>query len=121
LISNPNQTPSFTCPIRDIWLQDFCIKPKLYAPKLQLLPAYSDQVKNTDDEQHAELMKKLDLVIRLLASSMVQGKSLTEQATLLSSMGLETKDIAGILRKDPKLISQTLYQAKQSKKSQKVT
>ena len=76
-------------------------------------------MKNTDNEQYAELMRKLDIVIKLLASSIVQGKSLTEQATTLSSMGLDRKDIAEILRKDPALISQTLYQAKQSKKGQK--
>lgn len=72
-----------------------------------------------EKEQFGELMKKVDIVTKLLASSMVQGKNLTEQATILSSSGLERKDIAEILRKDPDLISQTLYQAKQSRRGKK--
>ena len=44
---------------------------------------------------------------------------MTEQATILSSIGLERKNIAEILGKDPDLISQTLYQAKQSKRKKK--
>ena len=74
-----------------------------------------------DDEQYADLIKKLDIVIRLLASSLIHGKSLTEQATQLSSLGLETKDIASMLRKDPGLISQTLYQARHSRRNPKRT
>lgn len=72
-----------------------------------------------NDKQFAELSKKMDTVIKLLASNLVQGKNLTQQAVLLSAMGLERKDIALILDKDPALISQSLYQAKKSKGSKK--
>jgi hypothetical protein len=41
-----------------------------------------------DEAQFAKLMKKMDTVIKLLASNLVQGKNLTQQAILLSSMGL---------------------------------
>jgi hypothetical protein len=72
-----------------------------------------------NDTQVAELMRKLDTVTRLVAANMLQGKDPTQQATFLSSIGLETKDIAEILGKDSHLISSTLYQAKQSKVTRK--
>ncbi len=72
------------------------------------------------DKQFSELMDRLGIISRLLAWNILQGKeSLTEQAITLASVGLERKDIAGILGKDPDLISQTLYQAKRSKGGRK--
>jgi hypothetical protein len=68
-----------------------------------------------NDEQITTLMNRLEILARLLAANLLDGKNLTQQAMLLSSFGLETKDIAWILGKDSKLISQTLYQAKKSK------
>jgi hypothetical protein len=72
-----------------------------------------------NDTQVGELMRKLDIIIKLLTTTMLQGKDLTQQATMLSSIGLETGDIAEILGKDSHLISSTLYQAKQSKGTRK--
>lgn len=72
-----------------------------------------------NDTQIGELMRKLDIIIKLLTANMLQGKDLTQQATALSSIGLETKDIAQILGKDSHLVSSTLYQAKKSKGSNK--
>ena len=74
-----------------------------------------------NDRQIAELMNKLDVMAKPLASNILEGKNLTQQALALSSIGLERKDIAWILGKDPDLISQTLYQAKQAKRIKKET
>jgi hypothetical protein len=62
-----------------------------------------------DDKQFSELSEKIDTIIKLLASSLVQGKNLTQQALVLSAIGLERKEIAVILDKDADLISATLY------------
>lgn len=72
-----------------------------------------------NDAQVGELMRKLDIIIKLLTANMLQGKDLTQQAMFLSSIGVEIKDIAVILGKDSHLISSTLYQAKQSKGTRK--
>jgi len=65
-------------------------------------------------------MERLGVISKLLAWSILQGKeTLTQRAVALSSMGLERKDIAWLLDKDPDLISRTLYQAKQAKGSKK--
>ncbi len=74
-----------------------------------------------DDRQFAELSKKMDIVIKLLASNVVQGKNLTQQATMLSAIGLEIKDIALNVNKDPHLISQTLYRVSRSKSGKEDT
>ncbi len=75
-----------------------------------------------NDTQFAELMSRLGIITKLLASNILEGKeTLTEQAVAFSSMGLERKEIAWILDKDPDLISQTLYQAKKAKGSKKTT
>ncbi len=68
-----------------------------------------------DDKQFATLVEKLDIIAKLLLSTMAEGKNLTEKAIMLSSIGLKTKDIATLLDKDSDLVSQTLYQAKKSK------
>jgi hypothetical protein len=68
-----------------------------------------------DDKQTAELVHELKIIAKLPASNIMEGKSLTEKALTLSSLGLETGDIAEILGKDSGLISQTLYQAKKTK------
>jgi transposase-like protein len=68
-----------------------------------------------DKKQFDELMRRLDIAIKLLASNSVQGKGLTEQVLTLYSAGLETGDIAQILGKDQHLVSQTLYQAKKAR------
>jgi hypothetical protein len=49
----------------------------------------------------------------------MEGKNLTQKALTLSSLGVETGDIAEILGKDSSIISQTLYQAKKTKGSKR--
>ncbi len=72
-----------------------------------------------DDKQFAQLMHELTIIAKLLASNIVQGRNLTQQALTLSSLGLETKDIAELLGRKSDLISQTLYQAKKTKGSRR--
>ena len=73
-----------------------------------------------DDNQFAILMKKLDIIAKLLVPDVTQGKNLTEKTVMLSSIGLEPKEIALLLDKKSDLISKTLYQAKKSKGRKKV-
>ena len=65
--------------------------------------------------------KKIGIVIKLLAANLLQGKNMTQQALLLSSMGIGRSDIAWILGKDPDLISRSLYQVKSRKATKKGT
>jgi len=48
-------------------------------------------------EQFEQLMKKLDTLIKVTASSMLQGKSLTDNIIFLSSLGLGNIEIADLL------------------------
>ena len=67
-----------------------------------------------NDIQFAQLKHLLNIITKLLALDKLDGKSLTERAVTLSSLGLETSDIADLLGKSPDLISQTLYQARKA-------
>jgi len=52
-----------------------------------------------DDTQFRELLKRLDVVSRLLALNVVGGKKFIEQVRILSSAGLKPKEIAELLGK----------------------
>ena len=54
-----------------------------------------------------ELSGKLDIIIKLLAANVTQGKSLKEQAGLLSGLGLQPSEIAAITGKTANLIRVT--------------
>lgn len=72
-----------------------------------------------EDKQFNELKHELTVITKLLAMNLLQDKNLTEQVLLLSSAGIGTGDIAKLLQKDSSLISQTLYQAKKARGSDK--
>jgi hypothetical protein len=72
-----------------------------------------------EDTQFAKLRHELRIIAKLLTWNLLQGKNLTEKALTLSSLGLETREIADLLQKDSDLISQTLYQAKKTKRSKR--
>jgi DNA-directed RNA polymerase specialized sigma24 family protein len=67
-----------------------------------------------DEDRWNALNRKLDLMSRLLALNLLQGKNLTQQIMTLSSIGLEPKEIAQLLGKDPHVVSQTLYRTKKA-------
>jgi DNA-binding CsgD family transcriptional regulator len=51
---------------------------------------------------------KLDLLVRLIAISLTQGKKQREQVKLLSIAGMGPKEIAGLLGTSPNTVNVTL-------------
>ena len=68
-----------------------------------------------DDKQFGELSRKLDTLVALAAVNVVSGKSLTEQVSLLDSIGLRPVEIATILNKPSNLIRATLSKTRKRK------
>jgi len=67
-------------------------------------------MKNDED-----ILKKLDILIRVSAISSTQGKTLKEQVNILSQAGLKPGEIAKILGKTPNHISVVLNDLKKEK------
>ncbi len=61
-----------------------------------------------------ELLKKLDILIRLTAYNVTEGKELVEQVKLLDSLGIAPKDIAAVLNKTQNNINVTLHRIKKA-------
>lgn len=57
--------------------------------------------KKLSKNEFNQISEKLDIIIKLLAISIVQGRPLKEQVRLLSEAGLKPKQIASILGKKP--------------------
>ena len=57
------------------------------------------------EEQFSILKNQNDMIIKLLAASVIEGKNLSEQVSLLTTVGLAPAEIAGILGKNRNLIS----------------
>lgn len=69
----------------------------------------------TEDERHAELVARLDILIRLQAGNLVSELSgQREKMLALSRAGLTPKVIAEILGTTPNTVSVTLSKAKKS-------
>jgi hypothetical protein len=62
-----------------------------------------------DEKQFKQLMNKLDILIKLLVSYVVEGKELKYQVSILSSFGFQPKQIADILGKTPNHIRVILH------------
>ncbi len=62
-----------------------------------------------DERQFDQLLGKIDVAIKLLAMSVVEGKPLKQQVLMLSSFGLQPKQIASILGKTPNHIRVILH------------
>lgn len=67
-------------------------------------------------DYNEEIIKKLDILIKVNVVNAIQGRSLKEQVRLLSLASLAPKDIAEILRKSPNHISVVLNDLKKEKK-----
>lgn len=65
-----------------------------------------------DDKQFEQLMQKLDVLTKLLAASIAQGKSVKDQVTILYSTGLTPTEIANILGKKRTDLSSYIYSKK---------
>ena len=70
-----------------------------------------------DEKQFSALMSKLDALIKLQAITTLQGRTLKDQAVLLSSLGLQPKEIADILGKTPHHISVIMSDLRKATKS----
>jgi len=68
-----------------------------------------------DDRQFRDLIKKLDLMIKLIWLSVAKDKTIKEQAQLLGSIHLAPKQIAELTGKTPATIRQTLYELRKKK------
>ena len=56
-----------------------------------------------------EVLKKLDILVKLTAANIVQqNKNFKEQVRLLSAVGMQPKEIADLLNKTPNNVSVTL-------------
>lgn len=71
-------------------------------------------------EQFEELVNKLDTLIKLTATSVFQGKPMTESIAFLLDLGLKPKEIATVLRTKPNIVRAIKSQlAKKTKNKRK--
>jgi hypothetical protein len=66
-------------------------------------------------EIETEMIDKLNLLVKLTAASVVDGKDFKQQVRLLSSVGLKPKEIADILGKTANNVSVMLNYLKKPK------
>jgi DNA-directed RNA polymerase specialized sigma24 family protein len=63
----------------------------------------------TQPDYNREVLKKLDILVKLTAANIVQqNKNFKEQVRLLSAVGMQPKEIAELLNKTPNNVSVTL-------------
>lgn len=65
-----------------------------------------------NDEQFDQLIKKLDILTKLISVNLIQGKKLSEQVRLLYSAGIPISEVAEILGTKTDNISQYVYRKK---------
>ncbi|MDE1845063.1 MAG: hypothetical protein KGI10_07025 [Thaumarchaeota archaeon] len=68
-----------------------------------------------NEDQFNELMKKLEILNKLVAFNIISGKKLKEQVTTLYALGIPITDIATIVGKKPTDIGQYIYRKKSKK------
>jgi len=68
-----------------------------------------------DDQQFKQLSNKMDIIIKLLAMNMVEGKQLKDQVSILSSFGFQPKQIADVLGKTPNNVRVILHRFRQER------
>lgn len=70
-------------------------------------------------DENRLMINKLDILIKLTAVNIVQNKDFKEQVRLLSSIGLQPKEIADILGKTSNNVRVTLSTLRKEKKKRK--
>jgi len=65
------------------------------------------------------MIDKLDILIKLTAANVIQEKDFKDQVRLLSSVGLQPKEIAEILGKTPNNVRVTLTMIRKEKSKKK--
>lgn len=71
------------------------------------------------DEKNRLIIDRLDILIKLTAANAIRDKGLKDQVNLLSSVGLQPKEIADILGKTPNNIRVTLSTIRKEKVKRK--
>jgi DNA-directed RNA polymerase specialized sigma24 family protein len=72
-----------------------------------------------DVELLAQINKKLDAIVRMLAVRNIEGKNKTEAITTLGALGLDPNIIAEIVGTTPGTVHARLSEARRSKKAKK--
>lgn len=62
------------------------------------------------------IVERLNVLIKLTAAGIIQNKNFTEQVELLTTVGLQPKEIADILNKTSNHVSVTINSIKKKKK-----
>jgi ABC-type uncharacterized transport system substrate-binding protein len=73
-----------------------------------------------DEKQFETLTAKIDLLVKLLAFSVVSGKSVNDQVDLLTRIGLKANEIAYVLGKTENQVYVTQNILKKAKKKTSV-
>jgi DNA-directed RNA polymerase specialized sigma24 family protein len=68
-----------------------------------------------DEQQFKQLSNKIDTIIKFLALNAVEGKQLKDQISILSSFGLQPKQIAEMLGKTPNNIRVVLHRLREER------
>ena len=66
----------------------------------------------TNEGLESAVLQKMDIVIKLLAANLVKGESPDRQVKLLSDLGMQPKDIATILGKNPTTVRTALHRSR---------
>lgn len=70
-----------------------------------------------EDNTAKRVEAKLDVIIRLLAAPMVQGKSMKESVQTLAGLGLTTAEIASVCNTSPDAVRARRSEAKRGRKA----
>lgn len=70
-------------------------------------------------DENKIMNEKMDILIKLTAANVIQNKDFKEQVRLLSSVGLQPKEIADILGKTPNNVRVTLSFIRKEKNKKK--
>jgi ParB-like chromosome segregation protein Spo0J len=69
-----------------------------------------------EKEHFDEIIKRLDLIVRLLALNLVKDENnLPSKVEVLDAFGFQPKEIAGLLKKNPNHIRQVLHRLRKKK------
>lgn len=68
------------------------------------------------DSVEEQIVKKLDILVKLTALNSVKDRSFQEQVKILSEIGLQPKEIANILNKTGNLVRVTLHRIESKRK-----
>ncbi|MBN8585866.1 MAG: hypothetical protein J0M37_12300 [Ignavibacteria bacterium] len=68
------------------------------------------------DNSNSSVIERLNILIKLTAAGVIQDKNFMEQVSLLSSVGLQPREIADVLGKTPNHVSVTINALKKKNK-----